>query len=177
MLFRSRIGGSAVVALPREPHTAHQVWSRHGGYPGDPRYLDFHKRHADSGLRLWSVTDVGGDLAGKLPYHPDAAAVAVRDQAAHFVDLVARVPGLAGGVAVCPYDAELFGHWWFEGVDWLEAVLGRCLDDGRVTATTPSRDLRDHPPAGAVRLREGSWGEGGDHRDLHSFPTRRSSDL
>jgi 1,4-alpha-glucan branching enzyme len=158
------IGDGVVTALPREPHTAHQVWSRHGGYPGDPRYLDFHKRNAESGLRLWQVTDVAGDLGGKLPYHPAEAAAAVRDQAAHFVDLVARVPGLGGGVAVSPYDAELFGHWWFEGVDWLEAVLARCLGDPRVEPTTPSRELAEHPPAARVSLGEGSWGDGGDHR-------------
>jgi 1,4-alpha-glucan branching enzyme len=158
------IEDSSVTALSREPHTAHQVWSRHGGYPGDPRYLDFHKRHAESGLRLWQVTDPAGDLAHKLPYHPAGAAAALHDQAAHFVDLVARVPGLGGGVAVCPYDAELFGHWWFEGVDWLEAVLGRCLDDPRVETTTPSRELFDHPPRARVALDEGSWGEEGDHR-------------
>jgi 1,4-alpha-glucan branching enzyme len=158
------VGDGRVAVLPREPHTAHQVWSRHGGYPGDPRYLDFHKRHADSGLRLWRVTDAGGDLGGKLPYHPDAAMDAVRDQACHFPELLRDIAGLGGGVAVCPYDAELFGHWWFEGVAWLEQVLARCLDGGPITTTTPSRELAAHPPSARVALHEGSWGEEGDHR-------------
>ncbi len=157
-----RIGSSAVTALPREPHSAHQVWSRQGGYPGDPRYLDFHKRHAESGLRLWSVTDAGGDLGDKLPYHPAEARAALRDQAEHFHQLLA---GLAGGVAVCPYDAELFGHWWFEGVAWLEEVLARSLEvASAVLPTTPGRELATHPPAARGALHEGSWGEAGDHR-------------
>ena len=158
------VGTSDVAALPREPHTAHQVWSRHGGYPGDPRYLDFHKRHQESGLRLWRVTDAGGDLGDKLPYHPDAAMDAVRDQARHFPELLADIAGLGGGVAVCPYDAELFGHWWFEGVAWLEQVLAQTLDGGAITTTTPSRELAAHAPSARVALHEGSWGEEGDHR-------------
>jgi 1,4-alpha-glucan branching enzyme len=159
-----RIGESAVVALPREPHTAHQVWSRHGGYPGDPRYLDFHKRHGETGLRLWSVTDAAGDLGDKLPYHPGEAMDAVRDQARHFPELLAGIAGLGGGVAICPYDAELFGHWWFEGVAWLEEVLASTLESGPITTTTPSRELVEHPPAASIALHEGSWGEEGDHR-------------
>jgi len=159
-----RIGESTVAALPREPHSAHQVWSRHGGYPGDPRYLDFHKRHGETGLRLWSVTDAAGDLGDKLPYHPGEAMDAVRDQARHFPELLAGIAGLGGGVAVCPYDAELFGHWWFEGVAWLEEVLASTLDGGPITTTTPSRELVAHPPAASIALHEGSWGEEGDHR-------------
>ena len=164
-----RIAGSEVTALPREPHTAHQVWSRHGGYPGDPRYLDFHKREATTGLRLWRVTDAASDLGEKLPYHPAEAREAVADQARHFHELVAGVGGLAGGIAVCPYDAELFGHWWFEGVAWLEEVLGRCLEGtpvtpgASITTTTPGRELAAHPPTAQVALHEGSWGEAGDH--------------
>jgi 1,4-alpha-glucan branching enzyme len=164
-----RIAASAVAALPREPHTAHQVWSRHGGYPGDPRYLDFHKRHAETGLRLWRVTDAAGGLGDKLPYHPEEAMDAVRDQARHFPELLGGIAGLGGGVAVCPYDAELFGHWWFEGVAWLEAVLAHCLAGGPVTTTTPSRELQANEPSARialprVALKEGSWGEEGDHR-------------
>ena len=159
-----RIAQSPVAALPREPHTAHQVWSRHGGYPGDPRYLDFHKRHAETGLRLWRVTDAAGDLGDKLPYHPAEAMDAVRDQARHFPELLGGIAGLGGGIAVCPYDAELFGHWWFEGVAWLEGVLAQCLDGGAVSTTTPSRELQAHAPQSRIALHEGSWGEEGDHR-------------
>ena len=159
-----RVDATPLAALFREPHTAHQVWSRHGGYPGDSRYLDFHKRHAASGLRLWRVTDAGGDLGDKLAYHPADAAAAAREHARHFVELVASVPGLGGGVAVSPYDAELFGHWWFEGPVWLEEVLARCGSDPRVSCTTPYRELAAAPPRRRAELREGSWGEAGDHR-------------
>jgi 1,4-alpha-glucan branching enzyme len=159
-----RIGDSDLAALVREPHAAQQVWSRHGGYPGDGRYLDFHKRDAASGLRLWRVTDPAGDLGDKLPYHPDEAAATAREHAAHFLGMLAEVPGLGDGVAVCPYDAELFGHWWFEGPQWLEAVLGGTREHTRVTTTTPAREVVQRPPRPAVRLREGSWGEAGDHR-------------
>ena len=158
------VDATPIAALFREPHTARQVWSRQGGYPGDPRYLDFHKRHAGSGLRLWRVTDPAGDLGDKLAYHPGDARVAAREHARHFVEMLASVPGLGGGVAVSPYDAELFGHWWFEGPSWLEEVLSRCAEDPRVSCTTPRRELAAAPPRRRAELREGSWGEAGDHR-------------
>jgi 1,4-alpha-glucan branching enzyme len=160
----TRIGQSRVAALIREPHTARQVWARHLGYPGDPRFLDFHKRHETSGLRLWSVTDADANLADKLPYWPHAAADAIQDQARHFLDMLQRIPGLGGGVAVCPFDAELFGHWWYEGPQWLEAVFEAAAHESNLETTTPEVEVERIPPHRRHELLEGSWGEEGDHR-------------
>jgi 1,4-alpha-glucan branching enzyme len=157
------IADSRVAAMVREPHTARQVWSRQVGYPGDPRYLDFHKRHTPSGLRLWRVTDAEADLADKLPYWPADAQEAARSQARHFLGLVQSLPGLDGRLAVCPFDAELFGHWWYEGPLWLEEVLRACQEEGPVRTSTPEAELEERPPRRRRELAEGSWGEGGDH--------------
>ena len=158
------IGQSRVAAMVREPHSARQVWARHLGYPGDPRFLDFHKRDEATGFRLWSVTDAEADLADKLPYWPHAAADAVADQAQHFIQMIGRVPGLGDGVAACPFDAELFGHWWYEGPQWLEAVLESTDSQLMVETTTPELELNRIPAARRENLLEGSWGEEGDHR-------------
>jgi hypothetical protein len=159
------LGASPPVMLPPYPGSrtpAHQVWSRHGGYPGDPRYLDFHKRHAETGLRLWRVTDAGGRPRRQAPLPPRGrrwTPCATRPR--HFPELLGGIAGLGGGVAVCPYDAELFGHWWFEGVAWLEGVLAQCLAGGPVTTTTPSRELQAHAPSARIAPSRRLVGRGG----------------
>lgn len=165
----SRGGSGEAVVLVRDPQTTMQVWSREQGYPGDGAYLEFHKRHLPGGIRYWRVTDPRSDLGAKERYDPAGALARAREHAAHFAALVrdvlaaeaARAPGVA--LAVHPYDAELFGHWWFEGPQFVRAVLERLPAEG-VAVETPTAVLARHPPADAVSLLEGSWGDGGDHR-------------
>ncbi|MCX7895383.1 MAG: DUF1957 domain-containing protein [Thermoanaerobaculum sp.] len=157
------IGQSQVAALFRDPHTSLQVWSREHGYPGEARYLDFHKRHWPSGLKLWRVTHPKADLAAKEPYEPEAVAQAVESHAHHFLEVVARLEEAGGGVIVAPFDTELFGHWWFEGVEFLQRVLEKLDRHPQVQATTPGREVVGEI-RGRMELPEGSWGEGGDHR-------------
>src|SRR5256884_323302 len=115
----SRGGSGTAVAFFRDPKTTLQVWSRAHGYPGDYAYLEFHKKHFPGGLRFWRITDNSGDLGRKIAYDPALAVQKVGLQARHFVELVTSTLAAAradGPAVVCsPYDAELFGHWWFEG--------------------------------------------------------------
>ena len=154
---------SSVAAFLRDARTAAQVWSRQGGYPGDGAFLDFHKRHWPSGLRFWRVTGSATDMLDKLVYWPEDAAARAREQAEHFISLVAGLDGMAGGVVCAPFDAELFGHWWFEGPSWLERVLELAGPGGAVEATTPSRELDAGPSLRRAFFAEGSWGAHGDH--------------
>lgn len=155
---------SSVAAFLRDARTAAQVWSRQGGYPGDGAFLDFHKRHWPSGLRFWRVTGADTDLADKLVYFPEEAARRAREQAEHFVELAAGLDGMGRGLVCAPFDAELFGHWWFEGPVWLERVLELAAPGTAVEATTPSRELDAGPSLRRAFFAEGSWGAGGDHR-------------
>jgi 1,4-alpha-glucan branching enzyme len=163
----SRGGTGSAVAFFRDPKTTLQVWSREHGYPGDAAYLEFHKKHFPGGLRFWRITDNSGDLGRKQVYDPDVAAQKVALQARHFVELVQTTLGeasAAGPAVVCsPYDAELFGHWWFEGPLWLEHVA-REMARGGVPRGTLGEALEAVPPRTTLSLPEGSWGEGGDHR-------------
>ena len=154
---------SSVAAFLRDARSAAQVWSRQGGYPGDGAFLDFHKRHWPSGLRLWRVTGEGVDLGDKLVYWPEDARERAREQAEHFFGLVAGLEGMGGGVVCAPFDAELFGHWWFEGPIFLERVL-ELATGAPVEATTPSREIDAGPSLRRAFFAEGSWGAGGDHR-------------
>jgi 1,4-alpha-glucan branching enzyme len=149
----------------RDPHTAVQVWSGDEGYPGDPVYLEFHKKSDTGGHRYWRITGSQVDLGVKAVYDCEAAKDRSRIHAEHFCELMASasVGAPADGIVTAPFDAELFGHWWFEGIDWLETVLVRLNDDPRVSLTTLGRHTRERPPRDAVRLPEGSWGAGGGH--------------
>ncbi len=62
-----------------------------------------------------------------------------------------------------PFDTELFGHWWFEGIDWLKAVIRLASADPEVNLATGSECLEKHASSTPIQLREGSWGEGGFH--------------
>ncbi len=162
-----RVGARGRVAcFGRDPVTAVQVWSGEHGYPGDPVYLDFHKKRFPGGHRYWAVTHSQADLADKRPYDPDLARARAPEQARHFVGLIAQVLTAAGRhqqapAIACPmYDTELFGHWWFEGPRFLAAVLDAAAAAG-IELTTTGAHLDRHPARDVVALPRGSWGDGG----------------
>nr|MDP9263199.1 DUF1957 domain-containing protein [Acidobacteriota bacterium] len=154
----------------RDPRTGIQVWSGEHGYPGDSVYLDFHKKHWPGGHRYWQVTEPKSDLGSKTAYYPEAAEGRTLDHARHFTALARSVlrdyapAGAAAPILAAPFDAELFGHWWFEGPHWLEHVAQECgKPDSGLTLTTCGEYLDHHRPAGSVELPEGSWGRNGSH--------------
>lgn len=160
------VAESHVVAFARSVEVSRQVWARTYGYPGDPAYREFHKRADTSGLHYWAVSGPTVDLGEKGEYDPALASARARDHAEHFAALVEdiAVDNGSGTCIVAPYDAELFGHWWFEGPEWIEAVLRRLADGGIVDPATPSESLATDPPIDAVDVPPTSWGEGGDFR-------------
>ncbi|MGA8108681.1 MAG: 1,4-alpha-glucan branching protein domain-containing protein, partial [Acidobacteriaceae bacterium] len=158
-----------VTAFPRDPRTGVQVWSGTRGYPGDPNYLDFHKKRWPGGHRYWQVTEARADLEMKTPYYPERAAARTRAHAEHFVSVVYdslreslnadRPPVLSA-----PFDAELFGHWWFEGPSWLEQVARIVAEDDFPIALMTGGEYAERVPAeGSLALAEGSWGKNGGH--------------
>ena len=172
------VGSSQVAVLGRNNRTGLQVWSADWGYPGDFDYREFHKKDGTSGLQYWRVTGAGVDLADKDAYHPDWAAGRVQEHAGHFArlvgDLVEGFHEQTGtyGIVCANYDTELFGHWWFEGIDWLEQVLRLLAESETVELTTASAYLEAHPPDRALDLPEGSWGAGGGHFTWDNADTR-----
>ena len=160
------VAASNVVAFARSVDVSRQVWARNYGYPGDPAYREFHKRADTSGLHYWAVSGPSVDLGEKGEYDPELAAARARDHAEHFASLVESIAneGGEGSCIVAPYDAELFGHWWFEGPQWIDAVLRRLAVGGIVDPATPSEALAADPPRDAIDVPPTSWGEGGDFR-------------
>jgi len=159
------------VVFARDPDICKQVWCGYVGYPADGVYLEFHKRHGQRrGLRYWKVTDRRYGLGQKQLYYPDDVAGKIYEHARHFCCQVKRrlweyyqQTGRRGVVAAC-FDAELFGHWWFEGPRFLRDVLLTLNADPEVQLCTPQGYIEKSPPQRRLSLSEGSWGEGGDHR-------------
>ena len=156
-----------VSAFPRDPGSGIQVWSGDVGYPADSHYLDFHKKRWPGGHRYWSVTGAGVDIAEKQPYNPALAAERIQSHAGHFVQMVREAlrpacNGRTPPILCSPFDAELFGHWWFEGPRWLEATARVLHDDPiDIQLISGSNYLDRFPPEDFIRMREGSWGTEG----------------
>jgi 1,4-alpha-glucan branching enzyme len=161
---------SGVVLVPIDRGTISLVWSD-GGYPASGAYRDYH-HHTIHHHNPWNNDGHAYD-------HAEARALA-REHAADFVARTlqrlrdagasARTGGSplpGGGLVVCALDTELLGHWWYEGIEWLRAVVHECsrqglelvrLDDAlercRATPAPIGREPED--------WRASTWGENGD---------------
>jgi 1,4-alpha-glucan branching enzyme len=159
------LGDSDVAVVGRDLEVTYRVWSPRRGYPGGRWYRDFHSYHHASGLKLSRVTGPGVPSDEKGPYEPEKAAAAVAADVDDFVAVVRRRLAQAAdqhgrpGLVVAAYDTELFGHWWHEGVAWLEGVLA-ALPAAGVRVTTLRDALHEHPPSARVHPAESSWGRG-----------------
>ena len=159
-----RVGDSEVQVVARNQRVAEQVWSRWQGYPGDVDYREFHRKDPESGLWYWRIT--GGDVAlgEKDFYEPEWAAARVEAHARHFVSVVEdeaaqwRATSDTPGLICAAYDAELFGHWWYEGVGWLARVLELTAASATVTTAAAGAFVAAYPATEAVHLPASSWG-------------------
>lgn len=160
---------SGVAVIGRDNRTGMQVWSADWGYPGDYDYREFHKKDHMSGLQYWRVSGAQVDLGQKDWYHPDWARRKVDEHSRHFArmvsDLLTQQREETGtfSIIAANYDTELFGHWWFEGVDWIQGVLRLLAESDDVQLVTASDYLQENPPEEVLALPEGSWGMGGGH--------------
>jgi 1,4-alpha-glucan branching enzyme len=159
---------SGVTVFGRNSATGKQVWSPDGGYPGDPYFREFHIKDPQSGLHYHRVT---GALEKDI-YIPRKAQEHLNLQADHFVGLLSKLAqdqtknlDDMPPIIVSPYDSELYGHWWMEGVDWLEAVYTRLLKPGQtlITPLSPSEYIAQYGDTfSTIRMHPSTWGENGD---------------
>lgn len=177
-----------VAFFGRDMETAHQVWSADTGYPGDFSYREFYRDvgydldygyvrpylHDDGvrrniGLKYYKVTGRVA-LSEKQPYSPAAARDVAAGHAGNFLfNRQKQVEHLAGVMGRTPlitsiYDAELFGHWWFEGPDFLEFLLRKMhYDQGTLKTILPWEYLEKFPEQQIVEPEPSSWGDKGYH--------------
>jgi 1,4-alpha-glucan branching enzyme len=180
--------GSGVAVFPRDRETSNQVWSREQGYPGDPDYREFYRDigwdlaeeqiapflrpsgvRKNTGIKYHRIT---GPTDEKQLYDPYWARRRAVEHAEHFVaqrlvQLDRIKQAHKAPLVVAPYDAELFGHWWYEGPWWLDRVLRILAEQQRSgsLATTHLREyLQCHPTHQLVQPTQSSWGEHGFHQ-------------
>lgn len=173
---------SNVAVLGRDTESSKQVWSAVEGYPGDYVYRDFYrdvgfdldydylKPHLHQsgirsllGIKYYKIT---GRTDQKMPYDPRAALDKAAEHAGNFMfNREKQVEWLSGAMdgrpalIVAPYDAELFGHWWFEGPDWINFLLRKlCYDQQTVKAITVPEYLERHRKIQVSQPNMSSWG-------------------
>lgn len=176
-------GGPA--AFARDYESSKQVWSAEEGYPGDPTYREFYRdagfdvhaphiealHHAGiqtfTGLKYHRIT---GKTTWKEAYHPGWARDRAAEHAGHFMfNRQRQVEWLASffdapPIVVAPYDAELFGHWWFEGPQWIDFLFRKmAYDQDDVKPITPAEYLDNFGNLQTSQPPECSWGAGGYH--------------
>ena len=110
-----------------------------------------------------------GGSRSKEVYNREEATLRAKEHAAHFTGLVHELISTWNattgehGLIVAPYDTELFGHWWYEGVLWLAETLKGFADSSTVTVCAAGEFLHVYPPAESIKVPESSWGRGGRH--------------
>lgn len=137
--------GNGVTAFGRDPESSRQVWSSKEGYPGDADYREYYsdigfdleldyikpyildgKIRINTGIKYHRI--IGSDLPKEI-YNPKNAKEKAKQHAQDFINKrQQQIDSLSETmdkppIIVAPYDAELFGHWWFEGPYWLEEVF------------------------------------------------------
>jgi 1,4-alpha-glucan branching enzyme len=180
---------SGVAAFARDPESSMQVWSAENGYPGDPVYREFYR---DIGWDLdydyvKPYVQATGDrknvgikyhrITGKVPlgekelYDPAAARARAEVHAGNFLYNRTKQleylreafgPNSPPPIVVSPYDAELYGHWWYEGPAFIDALIRKAARDQDVLSLqSPIDYLAENPEHQLAQPPLSSWGAGG----------------
>lgn len=175
---------SGVAVFARDPDSSRQVWSSVEGYPGDFDYREFYRDighdlefdyirpyihpdgiRYDTGIKYYRIT---GEDKAKEPYLPECAEGKAACHAGHFVSArIAQIQHLAEMIdrkplVVAPYDAELFGHWWFEGPRFLDHLIRKiALEQDTVRLVTLTEYLDEYPVNQTATPCMSSWGSKG----------------
>lgn len=173
---------TGVAAFGRDLETSKQVWSKNEGYPGDFWYREFYRdvgfdldwnyvrpyiqptgERKLTGVKYYRIT---GKSDYKEWYEPDRARDRAAEHAANFmfnrerqIEWVSAHMDGHTPIVLAPYDAELFGHWWFEGPQFLDFFIRKTAFDQRVFAlATPSEYLERFPTQQLSVPSPSSWG-------------------
>ena len=179
---------NGVAVFGRDPETSQQVWSAEVGYPGHPDYREFYRDigwdapleylmphlHAGGerrhlGLKYYRITGQDVPQEAKQPYEPEAARRRAEIDASHFIDErfhqaehLRDSLAMPAPVIVSPYDAELFGHWWYEGPQFLYYIFRKLRWGANdLMAVTPGDILDSGIASQRQQPAVSSWGEDG----------------
>ena len=179
------VSPGGVVAFGRDIESSRQVWSSINGYPGDYNYREFYRDigydvqdyeyikpyvapngdRVHTGIKYYRIT---GDGDYKDYYDVQWAKDSVERQAGHFFDCRnAQIDHLSQfmhvpPIILCPYDAELYGHWWYEGPYWIYTLFKKIYyDDCNFKLITPSEYIDKYPEIQICSPCRSSWGANG----------------
>ncbi len=182
---------NGVAVFARDVDTSEQVWSAEIGYPGNDLYREFYRDigwdmpleylkphlHADGnrrhlGLKYYRITGRCVPQQAKEPYIPALAREKAAENAMHFIGQrikqaykLRETFGDHPPLVVSPYDAELFGHWWFEGPQFIDFFFRKLhYDQSEIAAATPGDFLDAGIPIQIQRPTASSWGENGYYK-------------
>lgn len=166
---------NGLLALGRDAELSGRVWQARTGYPGHVNYREFHcdgihDIAADAcgpfvsidgtrlplGLKYWRVTGT----KNKQWYDPQRAQAQVQDDAQDFVEALSQTEP---GIIFLPFDAELFGHWWYEGPQWLEQVLRMTQQLPATQVACASDASQTDPNTSSGQPAASSWGHHMDY--------------
>ncbi|PRX28637.1 1,4-alpha-glucan branching enzyme [Orenia metallireducens] len=177
---------SGVAAFGRDSETSRQVWSSIQGYPGDYDYREFYRDigfdldyeyikgyihpegfRKNTGIKYYRITNK--DTNNKDVYKPIWAKQKAVIHAKDFLEKrQEQINNLSSGmdrppILTSPYDTELFGHWWYEGPLWLEALISKIYHDTKnnIKLITPSEYLDSFPINQVATPSLSSWGDSG----------------
>ena len=181
--------GTAVFA--RDVETSQQVWSAEVGYPGNDLYREFYRDigwdapldylkphlHADGsrrhlGLKYHRITGRDVPQNHKQPYIPSLAREKAAENASHFIGERIKQAHILREtfeghppLVVSPYDAELYGHWWFEGPQFIDFFFKKIhFDQDDIQCITPGDFLDSGLPIQVQKPTASSWGEAGYYK-------------
>jgi len=173
---------SGAAAFARDAEASKQVWSSVEGYPGDFDYRDFYRdigfdldlnylrphfggnERTFTGLKYYRVT---GPTGGKQPYVRRKAVEKAQTHARHFLEgrelqaLKLHNKFQTRPLITAAYDAELFGHWWFEGPEWLDFLFRSGACSKTLRFISPPEYLSEHNNPETIRPAASSWGNRG----------------
>ncbi len=157
-----------VAVMGRNDRAGFQVWSAADGYPGDGVYREFHKKDDKSGMNYWRITSSNTDLGDKMLYDPVLAMNQVNSNSDHYTTLLYHLlndykkANNKNGLIMVSFDTELYGHWWFEGVEFIKQVVRKLHNFlPEIERLTAGEYLEKHPPVDTIQIPESSWGQGG----------------
>jgi 1,4-alpha-glucan branching enzyme len=174
---------AGLVGFARHLASSNDVWDKDYGYPSDPVYREFYRdigydlpldyikpylysgdNPSSTGYKYYRIT---GKTNQKEYYNPEAALLKVKEHASNFlynrrqtVERLQKAGHKFEPIFNIPLDAELFGHWWFEGVNWLEELFTQAQDMPQVEFVRPV-DLALDASYQTVSPIFSSWGTGG----------------
>ncbi|MBU0895767.1 MAG: DUF1957 domain-containing protein [Candidatus Omnitrophica bacterium] len=181
-VFSGYLTKSGVAVYGRDIESSKSVWSAVEGYPGDYNYREFYRDigfdldynyirpyiNADgvrinTGVKYYKITGITNH---KEPYNPDQARDTAASHAANFMfnreKQVEHLIGSMGGrkpIIIAPYDAELYGHWWYEGPMWLDFLIRKIrYDQDTIELTTPGEYMKMYKSYQVLQPAFSSWG-------------------